>query len=289
MQHGFIVIPLLAAFQLSGRQLAAGDFFTIEDLADRVNKGNLRAVLRILQGLRLVSKAAHGQTDRFTVLPMYEHLKESLPSFQDVQGVLGFPWDAWLREGSVSAKWIIDRILQGWGTSGSAVLASLCDGLFMAPLLIELHRAMVGDRYNVEIRSIEGVHPLAMSEIRLIFEHFGWCDTAALADSRTLQLTPAGRSFVEGALRMCVAVSYRSLVIQADTLLFSDVNRIFGRTDDGHEAHVDRHLNVIGSGAMHSGLFEVHTAMVNRLFDGDDFEKQPAFLVDMVSSGHNTK
>ena len=42
MQHGFIVIPLLAAFQLSGRQLAAGDFFTIEDLADRVNKGNLR-------------------------------------------------------------------------------------------------------------------------------------------------------------------------------------------------------------------------------------------------------
>ena len=59
---------------------------------------------------------------------------------------------------------------------------------------------------------------------------------------------------------------------------------MFGRTEDGHEAHVDRHLNVIGSGAMHSGLFEVHTAMVKSIFDHDDFDKQPAFLIDMV--GH---
>ena len=51
--------------------------------------------------------------------------------------------------------------------------------------------------------------------------------------------------------------------------------------DHGDETHIDRTLNVIGSGFQHQRYFADIEEIILSIFDNDDFERQPRYIADM--------
>ena len=64
---------------------------------------------------------------------------------------------------------------------------------------------------------------------------------------------------------------------QLDAVLFGDVADVFTHDDEGHEAHVDRTMNVIASGFMHSKFFDdMMSVHVHYTFDELPLDQQPS-------------
>ena len=86
-----------------------------------------------------------------------------------------------------------------------------------------------------------------------------------------------------------VPTSYSPLLSKFHEVLFSDPGWGFAGDldpDDG-EIHVDRTLNVVGSGAQHTTLFKDLLGHVHKVFDNDKFETQPKFVIDTgCGDGH---
>ena len=69
-------------------------------------------------------------------------------------------------------------------------------------------------------------------------------------------------------------------------VLFGDVTEVFmhdghARAHEGHEAHVDRTMNVIGSGFMHGKFFDdMMSVHVRHTFDELPLDQQPSMVAD---------
>ena len=74
------------------------------------------------------------------------------------------------------------------------------------------------------------------------------------AANQTLTLTDAGLFIVERCPAFGVCLSYRPMLHALPAALHGDAAAVFTYTA-GHEAWVDRKLNVIGSGFMHNRYF----------------------------------
>ena len=71
------------------------------------------------------------------------------------------------------------------------------------------------------------------------------------------------------------------MLARSDTLLCGCPADVFSCDSNGHELHVDRRLNVLGSGAMHVRYFQELCKAVGCLFDQRDIESQPLYVCDM--------
>ena len=78
-----------------------------------------------------------------------------------------------------------------------------------------------------------------------------------------------------------VALSYRPMLRQLEAVLFGEVGGVFTHDAEGHEAHVERTMNVVGSGFMHGKFFDdmmrVHVAAT---FDALPLDEQPSIVAD---------
>jgi hypothetical protein len=66
-------------------------------------------------------------------------------------------------------------------------------------------------------------------------------------------LTAAGKHVLQTSV-FSIAASYRPMLHSMEDLLFGDHARVYRRSRDGEETHVDRRLNVIGSGRQHEAI-----------------------------------
>ena len=78
-----------------------------------------------------------------------------------------------------------------------------------------------------------------------------------------------------------VCLSYRPMLRRLGEAAFGDAVTVFKHAH-GHEAWVDRTLNVVGSGFMHARYFaDMTRVLVRRLFDEAPLAEQPRVVVDM--------
>ena len=75
--------------------------------------------------------------------------------------------------------------------------------------------------------------------------------------------------------------SYRPMLSKMDGLLFGEAQAVFDRGISDDEAHVDRMLNVLGSGFQHEKYFAELDDIILSIFNEQPYEKQPKYVADM--------
>src|SRR5690606_32650495 len=94
------------------------------------------------------------------------------------------------------------------------------------------------------------------------------------------QYTDEGVFFARRGSAYGVTVSYLPTFRKLDELIFRDPRILWDHPPDAPEQHVDREMNVWGSGGAHSNYFKVIDEIIIGLFDRP-IEEQPKGILDM--------
>jgi len=151
-------------------------------------------------------------------------------------------------------------------------------GPVLAPLLSVLYQ--FSQRRNTAGNPLAGLPaPLRQAAVQAMRLQ-GWVAQDSAGDDAA-RLTDIGRHMIAHAPVMGIALSYRPMLAQLETLLTGDRQTVFALDADGNERHVERILNVQASGFQHHRYFHDAQQLVVRLFDNPDFAKQPHYIADM--------
>ena len=71
------------------------------------------------------------------------------------------------------------------------------------------------------------------------------------------------------------------MLIEIAEVIFGDCKSVFKRDLHDHELHVDRTLNVIGSGFQHKKYFSDMEEIILSLFNRKPYAEQPKYIADM--------
>ncbi len=275
--HGFVAIPTIVACDELGLFTELKSPYGAQSAAQlaetlQANEGHLGVALRLLHSLGWLE----GKDNRYRLTLAAEGRKEIPP---DVVELLALPIADYLlaAEGDSKLQPWLERLEGRWGIS-EPLLADFVDGLILIPLLIGLQRH--GALSSVDDPDQPLFSPLA-ANVRAplvdLFAHLGWAER----DAQGAQLTALGRFMAGRALNMAVIASYRPLLAQLPILLTGDPkNLLEQRNAQGHETHLDRSLNVQGSGFQHERYFADVDEIVVEIFNRQPISGQPRYICD---------
>jgi hypothetical protein len=181
---------------------------------------------------------------------------------------------------------LLDRYASGWSPALSAETGPLAEqvlihieGNLLAPILVKLAMdgVLQGDMLGKDIRAEDVPHYSA--QLRTVLEFFvriGW----AVARNGAYRLTPTGEFFATKASAYGVIVSYLPTFRRVDELIFGDPEALKHVAFGDDEQHVDRVMNVWGSGGAHSTYFKAVDDIFLELFNRP-IEQQPKGILDM--------
>ena len=273
--HGYVAVATLRASRRALEALAVPH--TLDELvaATGANAGHLQVALRTLRALGWVtlSDAAAYIAPPVTLAAASCEALESLCEavYSDAPGMVA-RLAAQLR--------LADEGWVGFAVDGfaPAALRTMLTGAVLAPLLMELHMHHMETAPDGGVR-LSGLDSAALEPLAASFRRRGMC-VAELSDGG-LQLTESGRFVLQRCGAFGVALSYRPMLRQLETVLFGDVAEVFTHDGEGHEAHVDRTMNVIGSGFMHGKFFDdMMSVHVRHTFDELPLDQQPSIVAD---------
>lgn len=153
------------------------------------------------------------------------------------------------------------------------------EGFLAGPLIVHLGMKGMFHKYFMEksFRPDEFHEEVdGFTRILNFFAHLGWFKV----NNGNYQFTDKGLFFARRATAYGVTVSYSPTFRHLDELLFGDPN-YFDKIKKGNtESHVDRAMNVWGSGGAHATYFKVIDEIVIDIFN-QPIEKQPKGILDM--------
>jgi SAM-dependent methyltransferase len=153
------------------------------------------------------------------------------------------------------------------------------EGVIIGPTIVHLGMNGMFHKYFMEASfKPEEFHKDADSFERLleIFVHFGWFNK----NNGTYQFTEKGLFFVRRASAYGVTVSYIPTLRKLDEIIFGNATAVKDSGTEHEEAHVDREMNVWGSGGAHSNYFKIVDEIIIDLFN-KPIEEQPKGILDM--------
>ena len=108
------------------------------------------------------------------------------------------------------------------------------------------------------------------------FSHIGWFNK----NKETYRFTDKGLFFAKRASAYGVTVSYQNTFRHLDSLIFGDPNTLWSTQAGEDEKHVDRTMNVWGSGGAHGAYFKQVDEIIRSIFNRPIHE-QPKGIVDL--------
>jgi hypothetical protein len=153
------------------------------------------------------------------------------------------------------------------------------EGHIVAPTAVAMGMSGMFHKYFMEASfRPEEFHKDGDSFARLldIFAQLGWFDKK----NGTYRFTEKGLFFARRASAYGVTVSYIPAFRKMDDLLFGDPTIFWNLPSGSKEIHVDREMNVWGSGGAHASYFKVVDEVIIDLFN-QPIEMQPKGIVDM--------
>jgi len=293
--HGFVMMATLYHARRVLQILLQHPCATIARLCalSRANSGHLAIMLRTLTTVGWVTRSPAGEYSTTAGASACADCPMLAALFQDVYS------EACEHSISSSAgshlprlsRWL-DCVCDGWDVPAAArelpYLSQMLAGAVIAPMLLELR--MISSSYTA--RAAEGKHEHAVAEVSLspvsdtaaaelgaFFERQGW--GAYAAECHQLTLSEPGLFILERCPAFGVCLSYRPMLHRLHEATFGETAGVF-TYEDGHEAWVDRTLNVIGSGFMHNRYFaDMMHVYVRTLFDAHPLSDQPRVIADM--------
>jgi hypothetical protein len=159
------------------------------------------------------------------------------------------------------------------------LVLSHIEGFLVGPLIVQLGMKGMFHKYFME-KSFrpEEFHEQVdgFTQILNFFTHLGWF----ISFNGNYQFTDKGLFFARRATAYGVTVSYAPMFRHLDELIFGDALFLERQRKSNTESHVDRAMNVWGSGGAHATYFKVIDEIVVQIFN-QPLEKQPKGILDM--------
>lgn len=283
------VVPVLDMTGLLEEVLQVGG--DVDELAalHGANAGYLNVGLRMLCSQGIV-EAFRGE-DKITYTPLkttdvahWAQHRESYGVGRKWLELMVGSWNRPMEPFSAECAWVLDEFLtmrETWkelgllpkgAPEGLAQRMTLhVEGAMAAPWLV-----MLGTAFGTEPMLTTGDLERALAKLHPTKQEAWW----RLSDALGWSGTELGAFFVERAAAYGVTTSYTQTFLWAKELLLGD-GRWLWRTEPGEaEIHVDRTLNVWGSGGAHKAYFKHLDEVVRGVFD-QPLDTQPKGLCDM--------
>lgn len=152
------------------------------------------------------------------------------------------------------------------------------EGIIVGPTTVRLGMNGMFHKYFMETRfKPEEFHENYedFNQLLHILADLGWFNIK----NGAYEFTDYGLFFAKRASAYGVTVSYIPTLRKLDHLLFGNP-LILSNAERGHEKHVDREMNVWGSGGAHSAYFKVVDKIIIDLFN-KPIDEQPKGILDM--------
>ncbi|WP_294823221.1 class I SAM-dependent methyltransferase [uncultured Flavobacterium sp.] len=153
------------------------------------------------------------------------------------------------------------------------------EGYLIGPTIVRLAMNGMFHKYFMETSfRPEEFHksPENFKKILDFFVHLGWF----LEKNGNYQFTDTGLFYARRASAYGVTVSYLPTFAKIEELMFGDPTVLRMVADGENEIHVDREMNVWGSGGAHDTYFKVVDEILVKLFNLP-IEQQPKGILDM--------
>ncbi|WP_026704279.1 class I SAM-dependent methyltransferase [Flavobacterium soli] len=153
------------------------------------------------------------------------------------------------------------------------------EGYLIGPTIVRLAMNGMFHKYFMETSfKPEEFHksPENFKKILDFFVHLGWF----LEKNSNYQFTEMGLFYAKRASAYGVTVSYLPTFARIEELIFGDPSVLRMVADGENEIHVDREMNVWGSGGAHDTYFKVVDEIIVKLFNLP-IEEQPKGILDM--------
>lgn len=287
--NGLVFAPIAHALQARGvpARLASGRHSLSELQAEfRANAGYLNVALRCLASMGYLDYTVdargevHVQANlrSAAAFSMFGHYAP-LVEFQRMAAEPGFLARAEVLE---TLAGLTARLEQGWIPEAPHAQAArhealqYIEGGLVGPLLayMGMAGAFADLKRGVDYQCLN-IQPAGPALLAAMFTRLGW-----LAAGSTSMPTEAGRFFFGKAPSYGVPVSYQPMLTHADELIFGNVDALARASIEEDEHHVDRPLNVWGSGHTHTPYFVALENAAVALFD-KPIELQPVGIADM--------
>jgi acyl transferase domain-containing protein/enoyl-CoA hydratase/carnithine racemase/acyl carrier protein/NAD(P)-dependent dehydrogenase (short-subunit alcohol dehydrogenase family) len=280
--HGLVAVPVIVTLHTRGffDLLGGGSCDSPERLAARLgaNEGQLRVALRLLESMRWIRMEGR-RIAAGVALP--GGLTELAVAWS---GLLRLDPVSCLRSDDIAR--LASRVAEARAcAAGDARLQDFATGVWVLPAWLALKHdgVLLEDRTGgvpaasrrIRWEGAARAHAVALD--RLWCEH-GWTEPG---DDGDMRFTAVGGYLHDRIATTAALVSYRPMFGRIDDLLCGDVAAVFARDEAGRETHVDRNLNVRGSGFQHHKFFADLDELVAAIFDGNDLAAQPRYIADM--------
>ena len=153
------------------------------------------------------------------------------------------------------------------------------EGVLVGPLIVFLGMDGMFHKYFMEASfSAEEFHedPENFSKILDFLYYLGWFTK----NNEHYKFTNKGFFFARRSSAYGVTVSYIPTFRRAEELIFGNANMLRSSIPNSIEIHVDREMNVWGSGGAHSAYFKKIDEIIIALFN-KPIEEQPKGILDM--------
>lgn len=153
------------------------------------------------------------------------------------------------------------------------------EGHLVGPTIVRLGMSGMFHKYFMESSfKAEEFHtePECFETILDFLTHLDWFEKK----KDNYQFTETGLFFAKRAASYGVTVSYLPMFSKMEDLLFGDAERIRQLNEGEDEIHVDRAMNVWGSGGAHATYFKVIDSFIVEIFN-QPLDSQPKGILDM--------
>lgn len=153
------------------------------------------------------------------------------------------------------------------------------EGIIIGPTIVHLGMSGMFHKYFMEASfKPEEFHkdPDSFRRLLDVFVYFDWFTKK----NDTFQFTEKGLFYARRASAYGVTVSYIPTLRKLDELIFGNPTAAKASDQKGEESHVDRKMNVWGSGGAHTTYFKVVDEIIIDLFN-KPIEQQPKGILDM--------
>ncbi len=153
------------------------------------------------------------------------------------------------------------------------------EGALLGPVIVRLGMSGMFHNYFMQSSfSADEFHknPECFEKVLEFLAQLGWFTQA----KGNFEFTEIGLFFARRATAYGVTVSYLPMFARIDDLIFGDPKKIRDLAEGQDEIHVDREMNVWGSGGAHSTYFKVIDDLIIDIFN-KPIDEQPKGILDM--------
>lgn len=295
---GIVTAPTAYSLHKNGvlGHLTERDQASVSELAELTgaNEGYLNVALRVLcsQGWLSMTIDHHADVVTYSTNDRSEAAFSLIPIYKDAVELIQYtgkfhprkfemaPYRAWEEVlDKFRDRFEMPEPSDGQEKSIQDQILKHIEGVLVGPTIVLMGMGGMFHKYFMETRFSPDEFHENPDQFRIILDFFsdlGWFTK----HNGNYQFTDVGIYFAKRATSYGVTVSYLPTFRHIDELIFGDPFVLKGLNEQGNERHVDREMNVWGSGGAHAGYFSVIDEIVIDVFNRPIHE-QPKGIFDM--------